>query len=156
MSIPQPVLPRDGRQSETAFATQRGVCRKLRSRGFATLCELPLADGRRADVMGLGPKNELWIVEIKSSPEDFYSDRKWPFYQDYCDCLYFAIPPFMDRDLIPLSAGLIVADRFGADILREAEAQPLVSARRKAVTLRFARAAAFRLHGLADPIGLPD
>ena len=62
----------------------------------------------------------------------------------------------MDRNLIPLSAGLIVADRFGADILREAEAQLLVSARRKAVTLRFARAAAFRLHGLADPIGLPD
>ena len=67
----QPVLPRDGRQSETAFATQRGVCRKLRSRGFATLCELPLADGRRANVMGLGPKNELWIVEIKSSPRIF-------------------------------------------------------------------------------------
>lgn len=156
MSMSLPAPRRDGRQSDTAFATQRGVCRMLRQRGFASLCELPLADGRRADIMALGDRGEIWIVEIKSSPEDFYADHKWPFYVEFCDRLYFAIPPFMDPAIIPPAAGLIVADGFGAEVLRDGACQPLVAARRKAVTLRFARAAAFRLHGLADPQGFPD
>jgi hypothetical protein len=153
MSLILPAPRRDGRQSDTAFATQRGACRMLRQRGFAALCELPLADGRRADIMALGDKGEIWIIEIKSSPEDFYADQKWPFYVEYCDRLYFAIPPFMDEAIIPRAAGLIVADSFGAEIIRDAPCHPLAAARRKAVTLRFARAGAFRLHGLADPQG---
>jgi len=156
MTITLPAPRRDGRQSDTAHATQRGVCRMLRQRGFASLCELPLADGRRADIMALGDKGEIWIVEIKSSPEDFYADHKWPFYAAFCDRLYFAIPPLMDRAIMPPDAGLIVADGFGAEILRESAFSPLAGARRKAVMLRFARAAAFRLHGLADPQGFPD
>jgi len=151
MSLPAP--RRDGRQSDTAYATQRGVCRMLRQRGFAALCELPLADGRRADIMALGDKGEIWIIEIKSSPEDFHADHKWPFYAEFCDRLYFAIPPFMERSIIPHAAGLIVADSFGAEVLRDGAMAPLAAARRKAVMLRFARAAAFRLHGLADPQG---
>jgi hypothetical protein len=154
MTIPLPAPRRDGRQSDTAFATQRGACRMLRQRGFAALCELPLADGRRADIMALGDKGEIWIIEIKSSPEDFYGDHKWPFYAEFCDRLFFAIPPFMDPAIIPQAAGLIVADSFGAEIIRDAACHPLVAARRKAVTLRFARAAAYRLHGLADPQGV--
>src|SRR6476620_11593440 len=110
MSITLPAPRRDGRQSDTAHATQRGACRMLRQRGFASLCELPLADGRRADIMALGDKGEIWIVEIKSSPEDFYADHKWPFYAAFCDRLYFAIPPGMDRAIMPPAAGLIVAD----------------------------------------------
>jgi hypothetical protein len=156
MSITLPAPRRDGRQSDTAHATQRGVCRMLRQRGFASLCELPLVDGRRADIMALGDKGEIWIVEIKSSPEDFYADHKWPFYAAFCDRLYFAIPPGMDRAIMPPAAGLIVADSFGAEILRDSALVPLAGARRKAVMLRFARAAAFRLHGLADPQGFPD
>jgi hypothetical protein len=154
MSMSLPAPRRDGRQSDTAFATQRGVCRMLRQRGFAALCELPLADGRRADIMALGDRGEIWIVEIKSSPEDFYADHKWPFYAEFCDRLFFAIPPVMDAAIIPLAAGLMVADSFGAEIIRDAPCHPLVAARRKAVTLRFARAGALRLHGLADPQGL--
>jgi hypothetical protein len=154
MTIPLPVPRRDGRQSDTAFATQRGVCRMLRQRGFAALCELPLADGRRADIMALGDKGEIWIIEIKSSPEDFHADHKWPFYAEFCDRLFFAIPPFMDPAIIPRSAGLIIADSFGAEIIRDAACHSLVAARRKAVMLRFARAAAYRLHGLADPQGV--
>jgi hypothetical protein len=153
MSISPPAPRRDGRQSDTAYATQRGVCRMLRQRGLASLCELPLADGRRADIMALGDRGEIWIIEIKSSFEDFHADRKWPFYAEFCDRLYFAIPPFMDRTIIPPAAGLIVADSFGAEVLRDGAMAPLAAARRKAVMLRFARAAAFRLHGLVDPHG---
>jgi hypothetical protein len=141
----------DGRQSETALMVQRGVCRLLRQAGFATLTEITLATGRRADVMALGAAGAIWIVEIKSSLADFRCDAKWPDYRDYCDRLFFAIPQRMDREVIPAETGLIVADSWGADILRHPEETPLHASRRKALTLAFARAAALRLHGLYDP-----
>ena len=144
--------PVDGRQSETALLVQRGVCRLLRDAGFATLTEFTLATGRRADVVALNQVGAIWIVEIKSSPADFHADGKWPEYREYCDRLFFAIPSHMDDALIPASTGLIVADRWGADILRHIEDAPLHPARRKALTLAFARAAALRLHGLYDPL----
>ncbi len=145
-------LKPDGRQSETALMVQRGVSRLMRDSGFAVLPEFTLASGRRADIMGLGDGGEIWIVEIKSSPEDFRADLKWPEYRDYCDRLFFAIPTSMEPDMMPSDAGLIVADRWGAEILRHAEAASLHASRRKAVTLAFARAAALRLHGLYDPL----
>ena len=130
----------DGRQSETALMVQSGVCRLLRQAGFATLTEFTLATGRRADVMALGDSGAIWIVEIKSSIEDFRGDAKWPEYRDYCDRLFFAIPQSMDQEMMPAEAGLIVADSWGADILRHPEETPLHAARRKALTLAFARA----------------
>lgn len=142
----------DGRQSETALMIQRGVSRLLRASGFAVLPEFTLASGRRADVMALNANGEIWIVEIKSSPEDFRVDAKWPEYRDYCDRLYFAIPPSMEPELMPADAGLIIADSWGADIVRAIEPTGLHASRRKAVTLAFARAAALRLHGLYDPL----
>ncbi len=145
-------LKSDGRQSETALMIQRGVARLMRTSGFAVLPEFTLATGRRADIIGIGGGGEIWIVEIKSSPGDFRTDVKWPEYRDYCDRLYFAIPTSMDPAMMPCDAGLMVADSWGADILREAEAASLHAARRKAVTLAFARAAALRLHGLYDPL----
>lgn len=141
----------DGRQSATALMVQRGVCRLLRQAGFATLTEITLATGRRADVMALGAAGAIWIVEIKSSFADFRCDAKWPDYRDYCDRLFFAIPQSMDREVIPAETGLIVADSWDADILRHPEETPLHPSRRKALTLAFARAAALRLHGLYDP-----
>jgi hypothetical protein len=146
-----PVQCSDGRQSETAAAIQRGVGRMLRSAGFASLYELGLANGRRADVIALGRKGEIWIIEIKSSPADYLSDSKWRDYMDYCDRFHFAIPPEMDPDLIDASAGLIIADAWGAEIIREADEDPLPAARRKAVTLLIARAAAMRMQSAADP-----
>jgi hypothetical protein len=141
----------DGRQSETALAVQRGTGRLLRDHGFAVLPEYTLASGRRADLIGLKQDGMVWIIEIKSSREDFLVDQKWPEYRDYCDQLYFAIPPALDQDLMPIDAGLIVADQYGAEILRNAPQHPLAAMRRKALTLSFARHAAHKLHALWDP-----
>lgn len=129
----------------------RGVCRALAQRGFATLAEVALANGRRADILALGRDGELVIVEIKSSVADFKSDRKWPEYREFCDRLYFAVPGAFPVELIPGDCGLIVADGFGAAFLREAPAEPLAAARRRAVLLRFAALAAGRLRRLTDP-----
>jgi hypothetical protein len=145
-------LKSDGRQSETALMIQRGVARLMRASGLAVLPEFTLASGRRADLLGVSEGGEIWIVEIKSSPEDFRTDAKWPEYRDHCDRLFFAIPMSMDPGMMPSDTGLIVADGWGADILRHAEAQALHASRRKAVILAFARAAALRLHGLYDPL----
>lgn len=141
----------DARQSPTAAAVQRGVCRMLRTAGFASLTEFPLATGRRADVIAINLKGRIFIVEIKSSPADYRADGKWPEYWSFCDRLYFAVPPELPREMIAPEAGLIVADAWGAEILRHPEDRPLAPARRKAVTLGFARAAALRLHSVNDP-----
>ena len=129
----------------------RGVKRHMRRLGFAVVEELPLASGRRADVVCLADSGEIWIVEVKSSVEDFRVDQKWPFYRLHSDRLFFATDPRVPLDIFPEDTGLIVADGFGAEILREAPEHRLAAATRKAMTLRFARAAAQRLHGLVDP-----
>jgi hypothetical protein len=130
---------------EITAALARGVQRMLVERGYATLQELTLANGRRADIAALSPKGELLIVETKSGVEDFIVDFKWPEYRDYCDAFYFAVAPEFPQELIQEDCGLIVADGFGGDILRPAPRHPLAPARRKAVTLHFARVAALRL-----------
>lgn len=123
----------------------RGVTRLLADRGLASLLEVSLANGRRADVMGLTASGEIWIVETKSCLEDFAVDSKWPDYLEYCDRFFFAVTEEFPRDLIPEDVGLIVADAFGGEILRDCAARPMAGARRKAVTLSFARLAAWRL-----------
>jgi hypothetical protein len=141
----------DGRQSPTAAAIQRGVRRLFARLGHVTLPEFTLASGRRADVIALSPQGQLTIIEIKSSVADFRADRKWPDYEFFCDAFYFAVPEGLPLDIMPEDRGLIVADAFDAAILREARRHPLSGARRKAVTLSFARLAAGTLHALADP-----
>ena len=136
---------------EIAKGLRRGVTRMLMQQGFAALAEVSLANGRRADVMALGRDGEIRIVEIKSSLADFRADHKWPEYRDFCDRLYFAVGEDFDHLLIPEDCGLIQADPWNAAVLREAPHLPLVAARRKAVTLRFALVAAQRLDLLLDP-----
>lgn len=102
--------------------------------------------------MAIGRAGEITIVEVKSSIEDFRSDRKWPEYRDFCEALYFAVPDSFPQELIPPECGLIVADAFSAEILRSCPLTPLNAARRKAVTLRFAQLAALRLQRLIDPV----
>jgi len=123
----------------------RGVLRLMADHGAAGLLEMPLANGRRADVMALDGRGQISIVEIKSGIEDFSVDQKWPHYLEYCDAFYFAVSVDFPIELIDPSCGLIVADGFGGEILRAAPVQPLAPARRKAVTLAFARLAAARL-----------
>ncbi len=144
-------LPADGRQSARALDVQRGVCRLLTGLQFAPLTEFTLANGRRADVAAVGGDGTVVIVEIKTSLADLRADAKWPDYFDFCDRLYFAVPHDFPLEELPEDAGLIVADRFGAEVLRESPEDRLAAARRKAVMLRFARAGAQRLQYLADP-----
>ena len=106
--------------------------------------EVGLPNGRRADLMALGPKGEIVIVEVKSGLEDFRTDRKWPEYLPYCDAFYFAVGPHFPQDILPPEPGMIVADGFGGAVTREAPNTPLAGARRKALTLAFARLAAMR------------
>ena len=144
----------DGRQSETALFIARGLRRMLRAHGYSTLTELSLLDGRRADVVALRGDGAILIVEIKSSIADYRADNKWRDYLDHCDKLYFAICDTIPPEMMPLEAGLIVADAYGAAIVREAPEQRLAAATRRAVLLRFAQTAADRLHRLADPGGM--
>jgi hypothetical protein len=146
-------VPIDGRQSPTALAVSRGTARLLNSLGLSTVSEFALASGRRADLVALSPYGELWIVEIKSSIADFRVDRKWPDYRLYCDRLFFATALGVPPEIFPDDAGLILADAFGASILREAPEHRLPPARRLSMLLRFAHAAAGRLQALADPGG---
>jgi hypothetical protein len=129
----------------------RGVKLMLADLGLASLSEVTLANGRRADVMALGPKGDIVIVEVKSCLQDFATDQKWPEYAPYCDRFYFAIDCDFPKQRIPEEAGLMVCDQFGGAILREAQPAPLLPARRKAVTLSFARLAAARLMRAGEP-----
>ena len=149
MSAPGPLV--DGRQSEVAARIARGVRRHLRALDYFSVTELPLLDGRRADIVAVNAQTEIVIVEIKSSIADFRSDHKWSDYRAHCDRLYFAIPEDLPPEIMPADEGLIVADGFGAAIVREAPQRRIAPATRGAVLLRFARAAADRLHRLADP-----
>ncbi|MGH6926561.1 MAG: MmcB family DNA repair protein [Propylenella sp.] len=146
-----PALPADGRQSERALAIRRGVCRRLRAEGLALIPEVTLRSGRRADLVALGDDGTITIVEIKSSIEDFRADGKWPDYLLHSDHFYFATGPDVPADIFPGEAGLIVADPYGAEILREAAYAKISAAMRREMLIRIARAGALRLHSLEDP-----
>src|SRR5512146_1393881 len=133
---------------ETTATVTRGAARLLVNLGYAPLAEVTLPNGRRADLMALGPKGEIFIVEVKSGIEDFRVDLKWPEYAPYCDAFAFAVAPEFPREILPEEPGLIVADGFGGAILREAPLAALAGARRKALTLAFARLAALRAAGV--------
>jgi hypothetical protein len=149
MAEPQIV---DLRQSSTALRIQRGVMRLLRE-AYDMTCysEVTLGNGRRADLLAIGPKGAIWIVEIKSSLIDFQVDRKWHHYHEFCDRFFFAKPPELDPDIFPATEGLIVGDAHDAAILRMGEEAPLAPARKKALMLKLARLGADRLHTLMDP-----
>ncbi len=129
----------------------RGVCRHLLSYDFATVEEFTPERGKRVDVMALGPKGEIWVVECKSSRADFTSDLKWDGYLEWCDRYFWAVDEAFPTDLLPEGTGLIIADGYDAQIIRMAPEHRLPGARRTALTRRFARQAALRLQGARDP-----
>lgn len=129
---------------ETTLSVTRGAARLLVDMGYAPLLEVGLPNGRRADVMALGPKGDIVICEVKSGLEDYRVDRKWGEYGPYCDAFYFAVAPEFPDGALPDEPGLIVADGFGGAVVRDAPLAPLAPARRKALTLAFARLGALR------------
>ncbi len=145
--------PPDRRQSPTALAVARGTARWLALLGFSCISELPLPSGRRADLVALNGRGELWIVEIKSSVEDLRADHKWHEYRAHCDRLFFAFPQGLPCDIFPAGTGLIVADAYGAHLHCEAPEHRLPAPTRKLMTVRFALAAAQRINRLLDPHG---
>lgn len=135
----------DGRQSDAALLVRRGVQRLLADMRHATLPELALPSGRRADIISLSEKGEIWIVEIKSSVADFRADRKWQDYRFHCDRLFFATHREVPLEIFPEECGLILSDGYGGHLLREAPEHRLPPATRKSLTLHFSRVAARRL-----------
>ena len=129
----------------------RVVGRLLLERGHSPLLEFTLPTGRRIDVAAVSDAGEFVAVEIKVSLADFRADAKWPEYLDYCDRFYFAVPEAFPLEALPDQHGLIIADRFGAAIVREANRSPIAAARRKSLLIRFARIAAERLARAGDP-----
>lgn len=145
-----PCPPTERLQPPAAADIHRGVARLLSAHGMASVAEVSLANGRRADVVAVAAAGEIWIVEIKSSVEDFRADRKWPEYRSYCDRLFFAVAPAFPHGILPAETGLIVADRYGGEVVRAAAEHRLSGTRRKAVTLRVVHTAALRLQAAAD------
>jgi hypothetical protein len=140
----------------------RGTTRLLARGDCLAMPEVSLGNGRRADLMGLCPKGHVTIVEVKVSRADLLGDTKWTDYLAYCDRFFWALPASFDTalldrpELLPERAGLIVADRYDAVVVRDPAHVPLAAARRRAETLRFARRAARRLIGDIDNSDLPS
>ena len=139
-----------------AAEVARGVTRLFCRHDLFAICEVPLPNGRRADLMAIDGKGALTIVEIKVAKADLVGDLKWTDYLEYCDRFFWAVPPALaaildDQRYLPGAAGLIVADRYDAAIVRDAAHRPLAPARRKAEVLHFARRAARRLSAQIDP-----
>jgi len=148
-----PAPPPDRRQSETALAIARGTARMLRTLGFSCISELPLPSGRRADLVALNERGEIWIVEIKSSVEDLRADQKWQDYRMHCDRLFFAFMRDLPCEIFPTDTGLIIADAYGAHLHCEAPEHRLPAPTRKLMMVRVAMAAAHRINRLVDPQG---
>jgi len=143
---PIPLNPlADGRQSERALVIRRGVQRLLIEMGAAVLPELCLPTGRRADLVALTRNGGIWIIEIKSSVEDFRVDRKWPEYRLFCDRFFFATHPDVPAHIFPQECGFLLSDGYGAEMMRDAPEHRLAAPMRKALMLRIARSGAARI-----------
>ena len=150
--MPDNVAPLDLSTFQPGQLLARGVCRHLRSMDFVCVEELVPARGLRVDVMALGPKGEVWVIECKSSRADFMSDSKWQGYLEWCDRFFWAVDADFPTELLPDETGLILADAYDAEVVRMAPEAKLAAARRKVMVQKFARTAAMRLQCLRDPI----
>ncbi|WP_458759248.1 MmcB family DNA repair protein [Afipia sp. TerB] len=146
-------LPPDRRQSETALAVARGTARFLGSLGFSCVTEVTLPSGRRADLVAMNERAEIWIIEIKSSLDDLRADQKWHEYRTHCDRLFFAFTQDLPCEVFPPDTGLIVADAYGAYLHCDAPEHRLPAATRKVMMTRFGLVAARRINRLVDPQG---
>lgn len=141
---------------ERSLAIRRATARLCGRLGWAPLHEVPLPNGRRADILALRPDGCFACIEVKSGPRDFLTDLKWPDYRAFADALFFAVDVDFPQELLPADTGLIVAAGLEAELLRDAPAHPVAPARRKALLHRFALLAAGRLAAMEDPGGIAD
>ncbi len=140
---------------ERTARVRRATTRLCLRRGWAPVTEVPLPNGRRADILALLPDGGFAAIEVKSCARDFLTDGKWPEYREYCDRLYFAVDLDFPQELLPEDAGLVVSDEASeAALIREAPAHPLAPARRRALLHRYAALAAGRLAAFEDPTGM--
>lgn len=142
--------------ADRTLSVCRAAARFCGQLGWAPVSEVPLPNGRRADLVALQPDGGFAIIEVKSCARDFLTDGKWPEYRAYCDRLFFAVDLDFPRDLLPGDVGLIIADGLEAVLVRDAPLHPLASARRRALLHRYAVIAAGRLAALQDPAGLME
>ena len=147
-TIPEPTFP------ERTTLVRRATARLCLQLGWSPIHEVPLPNGRRADIIALRPDGGFACIEVKSGPRDFLTDEKWPEYRDYADTLFFAVDHDFPTALLPEDTGLIVACGRDAELVREAPAHPLAASRRRALMHRFATLAAQRLAAHEDPIGV--
>lgn len=148
--MPDP-LPPESLPAMPGQRLARGVARALRQFDFVSVEELVPTPGLRVDLMALGPKGEIWVIECKSSRADFRADQKWQGYLEWCDRFFWAVDGDFPADLLPEGTGLILADPYDAEIVRMGPETPLAPARRKVIMQKFARHAASRLQGYRDP-----
>ena len=141
---------------ERSLAIRRATARLCGRLGWASLHEVPLPNGRRADILALRPDGCFVCIEVKSGARDFLTDLKWPDYRAFADALFFAVDADFPQELLPADTGLIVAAGLEAELLRDAPSHPVASARRRALLHRFATLAAGRLAALEDPGGVAD
>jgi hypothetical protein len=135
----------------------RGVCRHLAAaHDFVSVEELVPTGGLRVDVMALGPKSEVWVIECKSGRADYQSDQKWQGYLEWCDRFFWAVDSDFPTEMLPDETGLIIADAYDAEIVRMGPETRLAPARRKVMVQKFARHAASRWHGVRDPGFIPS
>lgn len=148
--MPEPPLP-ESLPPMPGQRLARGVARALRQFDFVSVEEFVPAPGLRVDLLALGPKGEVWVIECKSGRADFRADRKWQGYLEWCDRFFWAVDGDFPTALLPEGTGLILADAYDAEILRMGPETPLPGARRKVMLQKFARHAASRLQAYRDP-----
>ncbi len=151
MLLPDSRLNPPPARPDITRAVCRGAGRHLRERGYAIVKEMTFANGRRGDIVALSALGELLVVEVKSGIEDYRVDGKWPDYRDFCDGFLFAVAPEFPLEILPEDVGVILADAYGGALVRDAPRHPLAPARRKALTIAFARLAASRMAQIEDP-----
>lgn len=129
----------------------RGVCRHLKHYDFACIEEFVPIKGARVDIIAVGPKGEIWIIECKSSANDYLQDQKWEKYLPFCDRYFWAVPQNFPTNILPAYDGLIIADSYDAEIIRYGPEYKINPQKRKKIITKIARNASDRLRSFTDP-----
>ena len=137
--------------ADRAAAIRRATARLCARLGWAPVHEVPLPNGRRADILALRADGGFACIEVKSGVRDFLVDDKWPEYRAFCDRLYFAVDADFPTGLLPASVGLIVAVGLEADLRARGAGPSSGTGAAAQPAAPFATLAALRLAARDDP-----